>query len=480
MHPDGISNLKSLEYLSLSENYGLKKFSSRSNSLRHLDLSHCNLESVPIISLPNLTTFILKGNHLRHIPANSFLNCASVKNIDLSSNTIKRIDVFAFKGLKHVHSIDFSLNTIRELPSATFNANKELTRLDLSRNYLDGVVHLSSDSLKWLDLSVCEIQHVDAQSLVLLTKLQTLNLSRNLITSLPDKISARSLRVLDLSRCGLYSLTNLTFSAMPNLVSVNLSGNRFTSGLKPSFFHRITELHLEDNSWICDCKSQEFLDFFRWLQYGVTTRNNLRCRSPENLAGYMWEKACYPIWQPIDMNKAKGTWIYVWSILALTTVLCCLVVGLRNIRRRRRTLREQEMLEAERQEERERLRQIHERNFHYSTESITRNAPDPRELQSPPSYVEALSMPRPMLSVSCTNLHGSQRSLRSVQSSHNENSRKTKVRRKRRRNRQGSRSNISETQSVASISLGNTEVSNSEDELRSSSRQINGTVESNI
>uniref|UniRef100_A0A1Y1MES8 LRRNT domain-containing protein n=1 Tax=Photinus pyralis TaxID=7054 RepID=A0A1Y1MES8_PHOPY len=476
MHPDGISSLTSLEYLSLAENYGLKKYSSRSKSLKHLDLSHCNLETVPSVSLPNLTGLILKGNHLRHIPANTFLNCPGLKNVDLSSNTIKKIDVFAFKPLKHVHNVDLSLNTIRDIPSATFNSNKQLTKLDLSRNYLDTVVQLSSDSLKWLDLSVCEIQHIDSQSLVLLPKLQTLNLSRNLIASIPDKLSAKSLRVLDLSRCGIFSLNILTLSALPSLRSVNLSGNRLTSGLKPSFFHRVSELNLEDNSWICDCKSQEFLEFYRWLQYSVTSSNSLRCRSPENVAGYTWENACNQIWRPGENGNVKGTWMYVWAIIALSTVLCCLAIGIRNVRRRRRTARDQEVREAERQEEQERLRQIHERNLHYSTEYVDRNAPDPRELQSPPSYVEAMSMPRPILSVSCSNLRGSQHSLRSIQSYHNENSRKTKVRRKRRRNnRQGSRSNISETQSVASISHGNTEVSNSEEELHPTL-----TIESNI
>ncbi|KAF5288136.1 hypothetical protein FQA39_LY15480 [Lamprigera yunnana] len=477
IHTDAITQLTSLETLILSKNFELKRFNTKSKSLKYLDLANCNIENIPSIQMPNVMTVILKNNHLRQLSSNNFISFPKLQNLDLSRNAIEYIDVNAFHDVKRIQNIDLSYNVLRVIKTETFGTNIKLQRLNLSRNYLSNVGQLVSSSLRMLDMSVCEIKEINKYSFIMMPKLQVLNLSRNFISYIPNNLRGDELQILDISMCGIFALNNQTFSSLKKLRNVNLAGNRLTSGIKPSFFYGVNEVKLEDNSWYCDCKSQEFFDMYVWIRHSVISTNLLRCRSPENLAGFTWEVACETVWRTYDMTKGTNAWIYSLSVVGLVTLLCCLVMALRQAHHRKVT-RDQEEQEREREDNRERLRQIYHRNLQYSRESINRNAPDPRELQTPPSYMEAISMPR--LNVSCSSLAGSHRSLHSLQSTNVEGSRRTRLRRKRPRNRQGSKCNISETQSAASLSRGNSDISNSEDELRPNTQENNAVIESSL
>ncbi|KAF5281112.1 hypothetical protein FQR65_LT02978 [Abscondita terminalis] len=476
LHPEALTQLNALQSLTLSKNYQLKKFNSKSSSLKLLDLSYCNLESVPTIHMPNITTLIFKENHLRQILSKNFDYYPKLTSLDLSSNAIHTLELDAFRGLKFLYSVDLSYNILREIPLNAFHTNVKLQFLNLSRNYLSTVNQIVSESLRVLDMSVCEIREISKNSLIRMPRLEVLNLSRNLLTYIPNKLRGDELRVLDVSGCGIYALNNLTFSLLKRLRKLNLAGNRLTSGIKPSFFYAVTELHLEDNSWLCDCNSAEFLELYVWLHHSVTTQNVLRCRSPENMAGYTWEVSCESVWLTTDVGKEKGGWIYSVIVVGLMVLLCCLVMALKHVHHRKAS-RTREEQERDRHLARERLREIHERNLQYSRESINRNAPDPREMQTPPSYMEAISMPR--LNISCNSLAGSHRSLHSLESNVDAPRRK-KLRKKRPRNRHGSKSNIADTGSAATLSRGNSAPSNSEDELRPNTQERNVVTESSF
>lgn len=464
IHSDAVLELSSLETLIISKNYQLKKFNCRSKSVKDLDMSHCNLESVPVTHTPNLTKVNFKGNHLREIPEKAFHSYPSLKSLDLSNNAIETVDVSGFLGLAHIQTIDLSFNTISLIHSETFITNTKLEKLNLSRNYLSNLDQLIVDSLVWLDMSYCEVTKINRDSLMMMPKLQRLNISRNLISSIPDKLGAEQLRVLDLSMCRISSINNLTLRAIKHLDNLNLAGNRITSAINPQFFYGVRYLEINDNPWYCDCDSTDFQEFYRWYYNILNSKSVLKCQSPEYATGFSWEFVCQSTWFTEGAPPPNGMWVYSLSLIVLMVVLCCFVISIKHLYQRK-NLREREVREQEQDEARERLRQIHQRNMQYSRESINRNAPDPRELQTPPSYAEAVSMSR--LNLSCNSLNGSRRSLHSLHSSHQDLPRRTKIRRKRRRSRQENKSNITETQSAASLSHANSEISNSEDEIRS-------------
>lgn len=124
-------------------------------------------------------------------------------------------------------------------------------------------------------------------------------------------------------------------------------------------------------------------------------------------------------------------WYYSLGIvIAMVLALFALVVlrKLKSLQEKR--VREEE--DARRAEEREALRRMHERQRE-SREEENRNAPDPRELQSPPSYNEALLLPR--LDASHPSLSGSLHSLAS-RGSTSDIAKKNRIRRKKRRRKE--------------------------------------------
>lgn len=125
-------------------------------------------------------------------------------------------------------------------------------------------------------------------------------------------------------------------------------------------------------------------------------------------------------------------WYYSLGIVIAMIVALFALVVLRKIKSiQEKHIRLQE--EERRVEEREALRRMQERQRELQEEE-DRNAPDPRDLQRPPSYNEALLLPR--VGASQPNLAGSVHSFGSrgsLRGSSADIAKKNRIRRKRRR-----------------------------------------------
>lgn len=432
-----LEQLSNLKQLIIAQNYELKVFKCSSESLEILDASKCSLESVPKGRLPQLLSLIMNNNNVRHLSQYSFMNMTHLQFLGLKHNAITKIDKDAFYGLTTVYHIDMSYNTISWLDSRTFSQNFKLFRLDLSRNYLTVIPRFDIESLRVLDLSNCEIRVVNSDCLDLMPALQELYLSGNVIARLPDYFQSDSLRHLDLSMCRISRLNNLTFASMPYLRRIDLTGNRLTSNIKVAHFPPNSDIYLEDNPWRCDCNFDQ-KELYEWLdRLNDNTAHRLRCQSPENVEGFTWISACEEEWTPKPINHAL-VWLYsIGTIFAVVFLLCLVISVFRAFGEKERRLRELE--ERERNEAVERLRRMRRQQLE-TMEMENRNAPDPRELQRPPSYTEALLMSTPH--GSSVSLSGSRQSL-----STREGSKKGRGGRKRRREK-GESSSVERTDSV--------------------------------
>lgn len=430
--PAALEQLPNLNQLVIAQNYELKVFKCSSESLEVLDASKCSLESVPKGRLPQLTSLIMNNNNVRYLSQYAFINMTRLQFLGLKHNAIAKVDKDAFYGLSTIHHIDLSYNTISWLEPRTFNQNFKLFRLDLSRNYLTMVPRFDIESLRVLDLSNCEIRVVNSDCLDLMPSLQELYLSRNVVARLPDYFQSDSLRYLDLSMCRISRLNNLTFASMPFLRKLDLTGNRLTSNIRVSHFPPNSDVYLEDNPWRCDCNYEQ-RELYEWLErLNDNMAHRLRCQSPENVEGYTWMSACLDEWAPKPINHAM-VWLYAIGAIFVVLFLLCLAMSVfRAFGEKERRLRELE--ERERNEAVERLRRMRRQQLE-TMEMENRNAPDPRELQRPPSYTEALLMSTPHGSTA--SLSGSRQSL----------STKAKVRRKRRREK-GESSSVERTDSI--------------------------------
>ncbi|KAL0901767.1 hypothetical protein ABMA27_006942 [Loxostege sticticalis] len=390
-----LAYLPSLVHLLMAHNYRLELSVLYSTSLKFLDISYCNVLRPNLSGFPNLRKAIVHHNMIRFLRSHEFINNTKLEYLDLSYNNIGSIKVDTFRGLGMLKYLDLAWNEIATIPEGTLLEMPSLTQLKLARNYLTQVGHLKSTSLSILDMSSCEINSIGKDSLEGLQSLVDLDLSRNLISRIPDSISSNTLKYLNLNYNRLSMVNNFTFFMLPRLTGLAVVGNRFTNVWNKAYFESnvyLERLDLSDNMWRCDCKDSNMYDFYEFVTLEPFKKEesyNLVCSSPMNVIGQAWLEACYFTWYPTQ-NVANADNL-IWFIVVMITglaVTILLVNCIRNsMKRRLRAIQAERERQVE--EARDRLRQLR-----MAAEQEALNAPDPRDLIAPPSYDEALSMPK--------------------------------------------------------------------------------------
>ncbi|XP_044742118.1 leucine-rich repeat-containing protein 15 [Chrysoperla carnea] len=411
--------MPSLQTLYLNNNQFLQIYSTMgiqhpfSTTINTIFINNCKLTVNYINNIVNLTQLHMSNNILiNELIAITFQKNIHLEIIDLSKCSINHIDYLTFYPLTNLTELHLSDNRINYLHSETFLYNLKLSYLNLSRNHFKTLEPIQSISLKHLDLSYCELNIIERNTFKSLTALISLNLSNNYIEYLPDYLSINNLQYLDISYCRLLLITDYTFIEFNQLTKLKLNGNRFYQPFKETMLpDTLTSIALNDNPWRCDCYSLDLKYFYDYLNINdLTSESNLVCYSPTNLTGSTWNIACKKQWFRYNLinnfNHPNTNTIphleRVWLFLIITfitlTVLFCVVSNARRLVTQR-ARREQVQMERLANEARERLRMIRDRQtMSLNNIAASTNAPDPRDLISPPSYEEALSMLRPSIS----------------------------------------------------------------------------------
>lgn len=401
--------LPSLVYLKMSYNYRLQLASTSdyiySDSLRFLDISYCNVFRPNLSGFPNLRKAIIKNNMIRFLRSNEFINNSKLEYLDISYNNIGTLKGDTFRGLSMLKYLDLSWNEIADIPEETFQEMESLTQVKLARNYLNKVGHLKSTSLSILDMSACEISIIGKDSLEGLPSLVDINLSRNVLSYIPDSISSNTLKYLNLNFNRISSVNNFTFFMLPRLVGLSVIGNRFSNIWSRTYFNSnpyLDRLDLGDNMWRCDCSDDNMYDFYEFVTLEPNKKEesyNLICSSPINLIGQSWLEACYLTWNPSEKDHSIDSLIWFIIVMIVGLSFCLVIVNLIRNSMNRRLAAIQAERERQAEEARDRLRQLRIR----AEQEALANTPDPRDLIAPPSYDEALSMPK--LNSSCLSLN---------------------------------------------------------------------------
>lgn len=403
--------LPSLIYLKMSNNYRLELSSTNnllSDSLRYLDISYCNVLQANLQGFPNLRRALLNHNMIRYLKSNEFMNNTKLEYLDLSYNNIGSLKSDTFRGLTMIKYLDLSWNEIGNIPEDTLLEMSSLTQLKLSRNYLTELGHLRSLSLTVLDISSCEINSIGKASLEGLESLVDLDLSRNIISHIPDSLSSNTLKYLNLNYNRISFINNYTFFMLPRLIGLSVIGNRFTTIWKRSYFDSnpyLERLDLGDNMWRCDCTDGNMLDFYEFVTLEPNKKEesyNLICNSPINVIGQTWLNTCNFIWNPSEKTPNPDSIIWFITIMIIGLALCLLLVNCIKRSMQRRVAAIQAERERQVEEARDRLRQLRMR----AEQDALINTPDPRDLIPPPSYDDALSMPKLNVSTRSLNLVG--------------------------------------------------------------------------
>ncbi|XP_035917019.1 uncharacterized protein LOC118514329 [Anopheles stephensi] len=402
LQPTIFTGLTALKEVNLARNHRLslvlphQDTPVQSATLRKINLSHCNMDTLDLHGFPNLMTAIVRGNMVRQLDRDSFSGTALLEHLDLSFNSISSIHPEAFRALKHLKTLDLSFNMISRIDGKLFKTNDLLTHINLSRNYISRFSRISADSLVYLNMSWCEILTIDWDALASMGELIELDLSNNLVSDIPDTLSSGTLQTLDLSMCRLSSMRNTTLAGLPELLRINLSGNRFTTPFRVEFFEKnpyLSEIWLGDNPWRCDCRSDEFFQFFQFLTDPpgrIGDRKNLQCNTPEDFFGASWEGACRSVWYPYEtIGNVERIWTWLMVGVLSFFGIFCLISSIKKFISSRKKM----AAEREREQNLQELREIARDNRVRLQQDAPQNAPDIRESR-PPCYEDALLLPK--------------------------------------------------------------------------------------
>lgn len=217
---------------------------------------------------------------------------SSIHVIRLENNNFQILPskVFQERGLVNLQKIFLSNCTLGMIAQDAFHQLNHLVELDLSQNLLTSV---------------------PSESFRNLINVRRLLLRQNPIKSLRESnfVSLSKLEHLDLSHCQIDSIEAGSFRGIQYLKSLKLNNNRLTT-LASNVFVDIPPLYtiaLENNPWNCDC---ELRPLHRWISDNNMLLEPPQCKTPakyENKAWskmYIFELACTPVLLPSETENS--------------------------------------------------------------------------------------------------------------------------------------------------------------------------------
>ncbi|KAL7385416.1 hypothetical protein ABVT39_021583 [Epinephelus coioides] len=225
------------------------------------------LNAVPLGITSNATELDLSENLMKNISADSFSNLPSLTRLDLSwanKNKAVIITANAFKNLTKLHKLSLTGTRLNEIPG---NLPLSLEILDLSYNqimFLDNSSLVGLTNVTKLLLSRnCYTWNpcgrsvtIMEDSFAVMTKLDTLDLSFNNLTHVPKGLP-QSLSVLILASNMIQHISKYDFLGLQNLKALKIQGNcqrchnapypcvpcqNGSLTIHPEAFHNLTQL----------------------------------------------------------------------------------------------------------------------------------------------------------------------------------------------------------------------------------------------
>lgn len=258
----------------------------------------------------------------------------SIKKLDLSRNKINNIDEAAFSRMPQLRYLDLTENRINDLPTQIFASTNSLETVHICRNYFSTLPRFQSSSLKTLYLNACQISSIEKDSLAGMSSLLELHLSMNQIEAIPDNFASNTLQELDLSYNDIFTITDDTFASLPHLAVLNLRGNDFKEVWSTSHFASnpfLREILVKGNRWSCEGFSINLLLTFEFLTREppkVMDRTSLMCYSPANVTQMTWQQAYIRTWHPNETSTVSYTSFAVFiGIIIGVVVTSCICRG---------------------------------------------------------------------------------------------------------------------------------------------------------
>ncbi|KAK1790292.1 hypothetical protein P4O66_014194 [Electrophorus voltai] len=248
------------------------------SSLRHLWLDDNALTEVPADALrvlSSLQAMTLALNKITHIPDRAFANLSSLVVLHVSNNRVLSVGKHSFDGLRSLETLGFHHNNIKSIPGNAFVGNPSLVTIffydnpihfvgrsafqhlpELRTLSLNGATDITefpdlkgTHSLERLAITGARITSLPSTLCAQLPNLQTLDLSHNLIQTLPSLQGCEKIRMIDLHHNQIQEVRGDTFGSLPSLQTLHLGWNElsFVGPLIFSGLAALTKLDLSSN-----------------------------------------------------------------------------------------------------------------------------------------------------------------------------------------------------------------------------------------
>jgi Leucine-rich repeat (LRR) protein len=190
----------------------------------------------PFLDIPSLKSLDMSSCNIKSLPEKTFVSLPSLEELRLVHNRIKNLDPKVFVPLKSLKSLYLSGNLLRTLQKDMFVMMKELVILDLSNN---------------------KLQVLHPQVFTFLGNVDLLELSSNMLETLEVGVFTplTSLKRLHLHKNMLNNLNGMHFSELNHVAVLDISGNLLDSSQLNviCYLKYLTYLKLTDNRLACDC-----------------------------------------------------------------------------------------------------------------------------------------------------------------------------------------------------------------------------------
>ncbi|XP_078673477.1 uncharacterized protein LOC144912297 [Branchiostoma floridae x Branchiostoma belcheri] len=276
------------ESFRVMENHSLTHLSLASNDLTHIPnqtlmpfasvkeitFSTNALTSQHLLSVFNntrglgITNWTLSNNNITELTNVTFspLFAEEVIYIQLNNNSISQLPGYLFAFLPHLQVLALGQNPIQKLSARAFAGCDKLEELALDHWGLHQIPSKSFEPLKnltKLNLDSNLLREIPGRAFVSLPKLKTLRMQANMIETI-DKDAFYGLHHLEDLNLGANSLRSIPSGALrvvgPSLGKLDLSANRRLKTISPNSFHtlhKLTDLKLQS----CYLKGIRHSDF---------------------------------------------------------------------------------------------------------------------------------------------------------------------------------------------------------------------------
>ncbi|CAC5394508.1 unnamed protein product [Mytilus coruscus] len=326
-----MKNLKLLDYsyipLEFSDPVYLNVYSKDNNQILVKEREERgDVDIIPVIMLPNQieyfrTTHIMGVNGIKKI----ILFMSRLRHLEISYIDTSIFPEVSIVGSNHIQYLDISgINSV--ITVGKFPVLKHLKTLIMKESKIYEVLRTTKTIFKWfpnirtLDISYNFILNIPSDGLGELRLLRKLNLSHNMLESVPEVLTSfKSIIELDLS----YNLLTTLKRSIRDWIDEQYKK------------HKNFQLYLNKNSFICSCDTKDFILWISKHKVILDQKGNYTCWTPiakgrTNYTGNIVEK-----YQDYFVECGNTLWLKIGSSLlgSLIFIIIC-ATFVYNLRRR--------------------------------------------------------------------------------------------------------------------------------------------------